>query len=210
VTLEVLDPPRVDHLYFWALQVDFMDGEGHRRGGAHLGLQWHPGHPGSTAVNWGGYDAAGTVLTGSDSALRSATANPHTRDYAWEPVVPYRLSVGEAPGKPGAWRGVVTDQRTGGQTVVRDLYAGADRLVAVTVWSEVFARCDDPPVTIRWSDPLVRSGADAVEPSGYSVNYQSHADGGCANTDSTPDGSGVVQRTATERSTRQGAVIGTR
>jgi hypothetical protein len=118
--------------------------------------------------------------------------------------------VAEAPGEPGAWRGVVTDERTRDQTVVRDLYPGADRLVAVTVWSEVFARCDDPPVAIRWSDPLVRSGVGAVEPSGYSVNYQSHADGGCANTDSAPDGSGVVQRTATRRSTPQGAVIRTR
>ena len=53
VTLEVLQPPTVDRLYFWALQADFATGDAGRRpaGGAHLGLQWHPQHPGSTAVN---------------------------------------------------------------------------------------------------------------------------------------------------------------
>jgi hypothetical protein len=37
------------------------------------------------------------------------------------------------------------------------------------------------------------------------VNYQRHADGGCANTVSVADGVGLVQRTAVERTTPQGA-----
>src|SRR5436190_306010 len=63
VTLEVVEPPVVDELYFWALQVSFVDGDRHV-GGAHLGLQWYSPHPGSTAVNWGGYRDAGGELDG--------------------------------------------------------------------------------------------------------------------------------------------------
>ena len=40
VTLEVLTPPVVDDLYFWALQVTFPGA-----GAAHLGLQWNHRHP---------------------------------------------------------------------------------------------------------------------------------------------------------------------
>ncbi|MCX6523597.1 MAG: hypothetical protein NTX58_02345, partial [Actinobacteria bacterium] len=43
VTLEILEPPSVERLYFWALQADFADENGRHGGGAHLGLQWHPG-----------------------------------------------------------------------------------------------------------------------------------------------------------------------
>ncbi|HNE38225.1 MAG TPA: hypothetical protein PKZ82_17065, partial [Microthrixaceae bacterium] len=77
VTLEVLQPPTVDRLYFWALQADFATGDAGRRpaGGAHLGLQWHPQHPGSTAVNWGGYRPGGGELSGTVSALPSALGN---------------------------------------------------------------------------------------------------------------------------------------
>ncbi len=59
--LEVVDPPTVPELHFWALQVSFTGG-GRGGGGAHLGLQWFPIHPGSTAVNWGGYAAGGGEL----------------------------------------------------------------------------------------------------------------------------------------------------
>jgi hypothetical protein len=60
-TIEVIEPPTVDKLYFWALQANFQDGrDGHaRRGGAHFGLQYHPAHPGGGAVNWGGYHHGG-------------------------------------------------------------------------------------------------------------------------------------------------------
>ena len=211
VTLEILDPPVVPRLYFWALQAD-MGAAGRRAGGAHLGLQWHPGHPGSTAVNWGGYRASGQELHGSDSVLRSATGNPNTRDFAWSPGRPYRLSIERSAADPGrpvpsgmtAWRGSVQDLHTGEIQVVRDLYMDGDSIVGVTMWSEVFARCDDPTVSVRWSRPVVHLPDRDVEIAQVSVNYQSVADGGCTNTDSTADGVGVVQRTAVGRSTPQG------
>ena len=81
VVLEVTEPPTVPALYFWALQVSFED-RGRAAGGAHLGLQWYPPHPGSTAVNWGGYAPDGRELDGSNSLLPSATGNPNTRDFA--------------------------------------------------------------------------------------------------------------------------------
>ena len=234
VVLEVVSPPQVERLYFWAMQVDVADPSGRRAGGAHLGLQWHPEHPGSTAVNWGGYDQDGTVLHGSDSALPSALHNPHTRDFVWHPARPYRLTVERAPAEDQpareirgsvltAWRGSVTDLVTGECTVVRDLYAWGDRIVGVTMWSEVFARCDDPQVAVRWSDAgvTVASGRQH-RPRGFGVNYQSDPDGGCVNTTSVPDagfrhdgeahppgygGFGVVQVTHAERTTAQGDVI---
>ena len=49
------------------------------------------------------------------------------------------------------------------------------------------------------SDQLVWS------PAALAVNYQSFSDGGCANTCSSVDDVGVVQRTASERLTAQGA-----
>lgn len=211
VTLEVLEPPTVPRLYFWALQVDVAGPVG-RAGGAHLGLQWHPQYPGSTAVNWGGYHASGGELQGSDSALPSTLGNPNTRDLSWAPQRPYRLRVervadpgaADLPGGWSAWRGSVEDLLGGGPVVVRDLYLPGDSIVAVTMWSEVFARCDDPPVTVRWSDPVASAGAAAVVPTAWVVNYQSHAEGGCANTDSSVDDIGALQRTAVPRRTRQG------
>ena len=62
--LEVLVAPGVPALSFWALQVSFHE-RGRAGGAGHLGLQWHDGHPGSTAVNWGGYGPTGTELDGS-------------------------------------------------------------------------------------------------------------------------------------------------
>src|ERR1700710_3128770 len=53
-TLEVLRAPTANRLYFWALQASFLSSTG-SHGAAHIGLQWNPRHPGSTAVNWGGY-----------------------------------------------------------------------------------------------------------------------------------------------------------
>ena len=80
--LEVTTAPQVEALYFWALQVSFTD-RGRSGGGAHLGLQWYPAHPGSTAVNWGGYVPDGHELEGTTSALPSATGNVNTRDFPW-------------------------------------------------------------------------------------------------------------------------------
>ncbi len=208
-TLEVLVPPSVPKLYFWALQASFV-GTGFGGGGAHLGLQWHPAHPGGTAVNWGGYGPTGRELDGSESTLPSATGNVNTRDYRWEPGRPYRLRIEPSPDEPAgtAWRGSVTDVAAGATTVVRDLFAPGDRLDGLMVWSDVFADCDEPSVTVRWSDLRAydREGR-ARAPSAVRVNYQRVAEGGCANTTavSDPAGRGVLQVTATERVTTQGA-----
>lgn len=208
VTLEVVEPPTVPRLYFWALQVDLGDPTGRRAAGAHLGLQWHPQHPGSTAVNWGGYRAGGGELHGSGSSLPSALHNVNTRDLAWLPGRAYRLTarrVSEDGDAQQAWRGSVRDLGTGDEVVVRDLYTGGDRIVGVTMWSEVFARCDDPTATVRWSDPSVTtSDGQVLRPQRLSVNYQSDAQGGCANTDSSVDAAGALQRTCTTRVHRQG------
>ena len=207
VTLEVVAPPEVPRLYFWALQADFADAAGRRAGGAHLGLQWHPQHPGSTAVNWGGYDAAGRELRGSTSDLPSALRNVNTRDFAWSAHEPYRLTIAAVPSAGGGvvWRGSVTDS-AGTVTVVRDLYPPGDRISGVVMWSEVFARCDHPSVGVRWSEPrAVALDGEPVEPTRLSVNYQSLADGGCTNTDSRIDGVGVVQWTDATRTTPPGA-----
>jgi hypothetical protein len=176
--LEVVEPPTVPHLYFWALQASFIDDRGRRVGGAHLGLQWYPPHPGSTAVNWGGYRDGAGELDGEQSALPSATNTPNTRDFAWRPHTPYRLRiVGDGD---GSWRGEVTDLTTDETTHVRRLHGGGTHLANPMVWSEVFARCDDPSVTVRWSD--FRPHTNTIR-----TSYQRHEDGGCANTRSTFD-----------------------
>ena len=214
VVLEVLEPPVVPRLYFWALQADVANAGG-RVGGAHLGLQWHRSHPGATAVNWGGYHSSGGELDGTVSALPSATSNPNTRDFAWRPGRRYRLSiepvVGAGPRSEGArdvasavsWRGSVRDLETGELTVVRDLHLPGDRIVGATMWSEVFARCDDPATTVRWSSPRAHTSDGDHEIQRVQVNYQSHQDGGCANTSSVSDGIGLVQQTNTQRRTPQ-------
>ena len=143
-TIEVVEPPAVPDLHFWALQASFVDASGASAGAGHLGLQHHTPHPGATAVNWGGYGGDGAILDGSRSSLPSATANPHTRDFDWASARPYRLRievVGPAPdGRRTAFRGSVEDLATGTVTVVRDLWAHGDHLGSPMVWSEVFAR----------------------------------------------------------------------
>jgi hypothetical protein len=198
----VLEPPAVDHLYFWALQVMFPGA-----GAAHLGLQWNHRHPGFGAVNWGGYAADGSLLGGTESSLPSTPADPNTRDYPWQAGCPYRLRVHRTD--ESAWHGAVTDLTAGDATTVRDLHAAVPYLGDPMVWSEVFARCDDPPVTVRWSEfEVVTDDGDRFAPAALQVNYQSHADGGCANTTSVlDDGSGVLQITNTERTTPQDAAL---
>lgn len=195
VVLEVVEPPSVPHLYFWALQVSFVD-RGRRLGGAHLGLQWYDRHPGSTAVNWGGYRDGAGELDGEPSPLPSATGNPNTRDFPWQPHRPYRLRIhGDGD---GWWTGSVTDLTTGETTTVRHLHGGGTGLARPVVWSEVFARCDDPRVTVRWTQPT-------PAPVRFRPTYQSHADGGCANTTSRRDGDGWVQITNVDRAQTQTA-----
>ena len=181
VTLEVLEPPRTPHLHFWAVQATFVGPGGKRIAGAHLGLQWYDRHPGSTAVNWGGYraDGSGRELEGTPSALPSATGNPNTRDFTWSPRRRYLLRI-TADGD-----GFVDD------VLIRRLHVvGATHLTGAVVWSEVFAPCDAPSTAVRWSG--------IGEPA--HLTYQSYADGGCTNTRSEPDGDGAwVQRTNVDR-----------
>lgn len=197
-TLEVVEPPVVDELYFWALQASFVEA-GRRHGAAHLGLQWYPAHPGHTAVNWGGYRPDGRTLDGTASPLPSAPANANTRDFAWAARHPYELRI--ARGARG-WAGSV------GGVVVRELYAGGDALADVVVWSEVFARCDAPSVAVRWSGLRgVTTDGTVVEPEGVVTSYQSAGAGGCTNTDSSPDAGGFLQRTNCSRVSPAGALL---
>jgi hypothetical protein len=198
VTLEVLVPPAVPWLHFWALQVSFVDG-GRRTGGGHLGLQAAPRHPGGTAVNWGGYAQGGGELEGTTSVLPSAVANPNTRDLPWVARRPYRLRVAAGTG-PGQWLGEVTDLASGSVTSVRELRCPGGALTDPVVWSEVFAPCDAPGTAVRWSDPAaVTPAGEVVVPPAVRTTYQSVADGGCSNTATFVDRGAVVQATATER-----------
>jgi hypothetical protein len=200
VELTVEAEPPVPELYFWALQASFVDGSGRRHGGGHLGLQWYEPHPGSRAANWGGYGPGGRVLDGSASPLPSATGNPNTRDLWWEPGQPHTLTIERADEPGGGWAGTIDGVR------VRTLGAGGDRLDALMVWSEVFARCDAPPVAVRWSGfRATTADGQVVAPAAVRVNYQSRADGGCDNTTALPDGDAVRQVTAAERRVPQGA-----
>ena len=213
VDLTIVTPPSVARLYFWAIQADFGSDHGQRAGGAHFGLQWHPAHPHNHAVNWGGYHANGRELGGSVSSLESATGNPNTRDFDWQPGRPYRLTISRAesanaPNGLRAWRATVEDVDSGDITVVRDLYVPAEQIVGVLVWSEVFARCDDPSTEIRWSNAqVVGPSGNITFPRRALVNYQSHADGGCANTCSSSSELGLVQRTNTDRTVTQGTML---
>lgn len=195
-------PPIVEHLYFWALQVSFPGA-----GGAHLGLQWNRAFPSFGAVNWGGYTPDGGLLFGTESPLPSTPGDPNTRDYQWQPKRAYRLRVHRAT--VGMWRGEVTDLATEETTIVRELLAASTFLAHPMVWSEVFARCDDAMVTARWSDFVVETErGDRLAPEGLVVNYQPDVDGGCANTTSVLDGrGGVLQVTNSERTTRQRAAL---
>lgn len=204
VTCTVVEPPSVPELYFFALQVSFFDA-GRRTGGAHLGLQHHPRYPGGGAVNWGGYHDAGGELAGP-LMIPSTLANPNTGDYRWRPGVGYRLRVEPAPDR--GWRGSITDTDTGIRTIVRDLDGGGDALGAPMVWSEVFAPCDAPPVTVRWSSPAVESETGGrFEISRARTNYQLVSDGGCSNGSSEQSADGIVQVTATPRTVPGGHVL---
>src|SRR5262249_60733576 len=101
----------------------------------------------------------------------------------------------------GLWRAQVTALAPVDTSPVRDLIATAPFLGAPMVGSEVFARCDAPSVTVRWSDfEVVTDRGDRVVPAALTANYQSHADGGCANTASVADDrGGVLQITNTHR-----------
>jgi hypothetical protein len=201
VTLCVERPPAVSALYFWALQVSFLGAAGRNLGGAHTGLQWHPAAP-DGAINWGGYDAAGGELPGTDSPL-PAVDSVNTRAWAWRPGEAYRIRVW-SPG-PARWRSQVTELATGRQADVRDLMVHAGALTSPVVWAEVFARCDDPPTVARWSDfRVIGDDGTTAAPTAVRVTYQPSAAGGCDNTVASTDEGTAVQATgqATARDRR--------
>ena len=202
-TFELLVEPSVARLYFWALQVSFLE-DGVQRGGAHLGLQWHPSYPGNRAINWGGYGEFGE-LDGSPSELPSTLGNINTRDYPWETGLPYRCAVSSLA--PGLWRGTITNLVTEETVVVRDLYSTATHLTAPMVWTEAFCRCEAPSVSARWSELRARARGRDVPVESVLVNYQSLAQGGCTNTTVREDPDGLLQITGTEREIPQGRVL---
>jgi hypothetical protein len=209
VELEITEPPQVDRLYFFALQGGFSNGT--RAGAGHLGLQWHPDYPGSTAANWGGYHSTGGILDGSALAVPSTLKNANTGDFVWQPHRRYRLTIGpwqpgDGPG-PGSWPGAITDVPTGERQELRRLYCDGPYLVDAVMWAEVFARCDHPPVSIRWSDPVAVLDDGLWVPEYVTTAYQSSADGGCDNTSSHADATGLVQSTNTTRATAPGTKL---
>ena len=200
-TLQVDADPEVAELYFWALQASFSDASG-SLGGAHTGLQWHPRFPRSRAVNWGGYHDqrfGGAVLDGTESGLPSTTDDRNTRNYDWRSGTPYRFRI--SPGsRPEAWRASVTDVLAGENIVIRELTCRGDRLTDIVMWSEVFADCDAPSVTVRWSDLRIeRTDGTAATITTVETRYQSLAAGGCPNTNSHVDIDSFLQTTNTDR-----------
>ncbi len=201
-TLEVLVPPPVADLHFWALQVDFVDGSGRSIGGAHTGLQHNRDAPAGGAANWGGYRSGGGggELDGTPTTLPRVDAGPNTGAYRWRPGSPYRLTIDR--GDVG-WRSVLDDIDTDTSTVLRELFApGAVAMSSVVVWSEVFAPCEVRS-QVRWSQLGVRDLAGTWhQPRALRPNYQAHSADGCPDTDSAPDptvAGSVTQTTATPR-----------
>ena len=204
-TIEVVEPPTVDRLYFWALQTSF-EANGVRQGGAHFGLQHHPSYPGAGAVNWGGYKSVGGELDGSGSDLPSALDNVNTRTYPWSPRRPYQYRIHRSPDK--GWRGTVTDVEAGVETIVRDLWVDADHLISPMVWTEAFADCGEPAAAVLWRDlEAVTMSGETHRVTSVRINYQSHADGGCTNSNISATETGYLQRTGTERVNPVGATL---
>jgi hypothetical protein len=204
-TLEILQLPTVNKLYFWAFQVSFLDGE-RSTGSAHIGLQWNPRHPNNRAVNWGGYANSAdvsSILEGSASRLPSLPDDPNTRDFAWEEGVPYRFRVSRTP---QGWSGDVTDVATGHTHHIRTLHAGGQRLGGFVVWAEVFASCTDPTTRVRWSDFEARTSGGVVRrPATVRTSFP--VGGDCPNTDALVDGAGLVLTTNTRRTAAAGGVL---
>lgn len=210
-TVEIVDPPATDRLYFWAVQVAFVKPGG---GAAHLGLQHNRRHPGSTAANFGGYAPrdVGGLLDGSVPELPSTPNDPNTRDFLWLPNHRYRLSIERIPdGAPEgfyAWRGSIEDVQAGKVTVVRILFSRGEYLRGPVVWTEAFARCEHPSVAARWTDLEAEGETRGVMAiTAGQVNYQHRDVGGCDNTNMDVESDGWLQRTATERTVPVGTVL---
>ena len=203
VDLTITDPPTTSDLYFWALQASFLDAD-RSNGAGHLGLQSISGHPGNTAVNWGGYREGGGELPGTDSGLPSEKNNPHTRDFSWTPRTTYRLRI-ERGGT--GWKGSVTDIERNETTTVRELLCPGTRLGSIVMWSEVFAPCEGPSAAVEWSNPLAITADGSHAVTSVKLSYQRVDDGGCTNTTASVIENGIEQRTAAERLAPHGHVL---
>lgn len=204
-TLEILQEPAVNKLYFWAFQVSFLDDQD-STGSAHIGLQWNPNHPGNRAVNWGGYASAadvGSVLQGSSSPLPSKPNDVNTRDYPWREGVPYRFRIRRSH---EGWVGEVTDTSTQQIIEIRTLYAAGAQLSGFVVWAEVFASCKDPRSMARWSGLEARTASgEWKRPATVRTSFPSGGD--CPNTDVLVDGGGLVLVTNAPRTAPVGGVL---
>ena len=200
--MEVITEPAAERLYFWALQASFTDAGGTAFGAAHTGLQWNPRHPESRAVNWGGYGRTAdvsSVLDGSRSTLPGIAGDENTRSFVWSEGVGYRFTIS---GVEGGWRSTVVDTSTGEATVIRDLFAGGDRLNGFVVWMEIFAPCDAPPTLVRWSDLAVADAVRGVRHEVGSVRTSfPEVRGACTNNDSRLGDGGWLQLTNDRRTT---------
>lgn len=208
--IEIVTPPAVPDLYFWALQVSFLE-DGRCVGGGHAGLQWNRDFPQFGAVNWGGYASphlGGGELPGSSPSLPGPPDRLNTRSFPWRVGTPYQLRIFPTPNASGCWRAEIVDRSSGMRSVIRDLVGGGESLGSPMVWSEVFADCSAPSVRVRWSDfSALDANGHSVEPRTLTVNYQRWEDGGCTNTTALLDGRAVIQATNTRRVVPQGTVL---
>ncbi len=207
VTLEVLREPTVAALYFWAMQTNFLDAAGTSHGAVHTGLQWNPRHRDSRAVNWGGYAQAAdvtSILEGSLSELPSTPDDRNTRDYPWRAGAPYRFSIQRSP---RGWTSSVTDVERSVTTVIRELFAGGDRLGGFVVWSELFCTGRDPHTAVRWSNPEVTRSTGVLDrPTGMTATYPGGRE--WRRLDTTVDEIGVVQATDVRRRIPHQSLLG--
>lgn len=198
--------PRTDRLYFWALQASFAE-HGRTYGAGHLGFQWSRSHPDRRGVCWGGYGGAGGELSGGVPFFPTPDDNHNVCSVPWTSGEEWRWRIRRSPDVPGAWRAEIEDA-SGDVHAVRDLYCDGRHLTDLMVWSEVFARCDDAPVVVRWSDfRAVTEAGDVVRPTVLHVNYQRYEDGGCDNTTVRHDPDGVRQITNAVRDVAQGTQL---
>lgn len=213
VVLRVLDnPPNMD-LYFWALQLSFGDGAD-ELSGAHVGLQWNANYPSYNAVNWGGYtsDATPSELEGEAymaSTYETVDSLTNTFDYIWSRNTDYLLRVFKVASEGGdpvgttRWRATITDieSATPTETVIRDVFGYGDQIHGITMWTEMFAECSEPRVSVEWKDMecLVEGTSAVVNPNHFIITYQEIASGGCHNTNTSLSGAVFTQSSGSER-----------
>ena len=154
-------------------------------------------------MNWGGYGTTAdvsSVLDGTHSTLPGIPGDENTRSFAWTAGVGYQFTISQ--GERG-WRSTVVDASTGEPTVIRELFAGGDRLNGFVVWMEIFAPCDAPTTLVRWSDLAVADEARGLRHQVRSLRTSfPDVRGACTNNDSRVDDSGWLQLTNDHRTTK--------